>query len=290
MSLEALNKYRAFVDDFVNLHKNATDLPIGEFHERPINISSANLVMLFSPHPDDECVVGALPLRLKNELNLPIINVAVTLGSNAGRKNGRLEELTGACHSLGFELLIPKPGALDGVSLKSKETNPENWSSNLDIVKNILKKHRPKFIFFPHEVDFNSTHIGVSHLLKEAIVACAQADWQPVIFETEFWHMMSDPNLMIGLKNEDEALLIYALSCHSGEVERNPYHINHPARMLDNVTRGSEVVGGQGGEGAEMNFAMLYRCSKFVNGKFERAYEGGKIYAPSQDLNELLTL
>ena len=90
MSLEALNKYRAFVDDFVNLHKNATDLPIGEFHERPINISSDNLVMLFSPHPDDECVVGALPLRLKNELNLPIINVAVTLGSNAGRKNGRL--------------------------------------------------------------------------------------------------------------------------------------------------------------------------------------------------------
>ena len=76
--------------------------------------------------------------------------------------------------------------------------------------------------------------------------------------------MMEDPNLMIGLSEEDEALLVYALSAHTKEVERNPYHLNHPARMLDNVMRGAEVVGGQGGHAPKMDFAMLYRHSTIV--------------------------
>ena len=111
--------------------------------------------------------------------------------------------------------------------------------------------------------------------------------WTPLIFETEFWHMMEKPNLMIAISDEDEAKLIYALSAHTGEVERNPYHVNHPARMLDNVTRGAEVVGGQGGQAPDCNFAMIYRCSKVINGKSTPVWKHGKMLGIKDDLKNI---
>jgi LmbE family N-acetylglucosaminyl deacetylase len=43
--------------------------------------------LIFSPHPDDECIIGGLALRLLREAKWNVINVAVTLGS-AGRAPG----------------------------------------------------------------------------------------------------------------------------------------------------------------------------------------------------------
>ena len=46
--------------------------------------------------------------------------------------------------------------------------------------------------------------------------------------------------------------------------------------MLDNVRRGTELVGGQGAAAPNFTFATLYRLRHWRNGRFEFIYEGGK--------------
>jgi len=87
---------------------------------------------------------------------------------------------------------------------------------------------------------------------------------------------MADPNLMVELTEEHLATLITALTFHVGEVKRNPYHLSLPAWMMDNVRRGSELVGGQGGAAPEYPFATLYRLRRWKNGGFETFYRGGR--------------
>ncbi|MCM8526443.1 MAG: PIG-L family deacetylase [Lentisphaeraceae bacterium] len=286
----AYDQYLDFVKNFAQIHKQAAKIPLGESSLQTSGKKTGPKVMIFSPHPDDECVVGALPLRMLQEIDANVINVAVTLGSNTERKSGRLAELEKACETLNFELLVPCEGALDGVNPDCRENNSELWCSNVETIAGILKKDTPDHLFFPHDNDFNSTHIGVNMLMMDAIAEVQKDNpkWTPVIFETEFWHMMENPNLLVAISDEDEAKLIYALSAHTGEVERNPYHVNHPARMLDNVTRGAEVVGGQGGQAPDCSFAMIYRCSKVINGKATPAWEGGKMLGVDDNLKEIL--
>ena len=50
--------------------------------------------LIFSPHPDDEVIIGALPLRLLRELKMNVINVAVTQGSHKARQPERWKELS----------------------------------------------------------------------------------------------------------------------------------------------------------------------------------------------------
>ena len=285
---EILEQYKDFVSNFVAVHKKAVNIELGSFEET--KYGAGKKVMLFSPHPDDECVVGALPLRLKNELDAQVINVAVTLGSNKDRKEGRLDELMKACKTLGFELLLPCDLALDGINPANKDA--EGWDEKVDLIAKIIIDERPDIVLFPHDNDYNSTHIGVNLLVMDALEAASNEvpEIKTVVLESEFWQMMDKPNLMIGLSHDDEAQLIYALSAHTGEVERNPYHINHPARMLDNVTRGSEVVGGQGGSAVNFDFAMIYRCSVFANGEIQPAWEGGKTFGDDESLEALFEL
>jgi LmbE family N-acetylglucosaminyl deacetylase len=289
MQNDILLKYQEFIKEFTDLHNRARQLPIGDFSDIAENIQPTYKVMIFSPHPDDECIIGALPLRLKNEHNAEVINVAVTLGSNPERKQGRLKELSNACKSLGFRLLVPLEKALDDVYLKTKENSPDEWQEKVNIIAEIITQEKPDMVLLPHDNDFNSTHIGVNHLVVDAIqsIISTDASFKISIIETEFWHMMEKPNLMIGLSEEDEALLVYALSAHTEEVERNPYHINHPARMIDNVMRGAEVVGGQGGHAPKMDFAMLYRHSSIVDGQIVST-TSNKVFGVEDDLKELL--
>jgi N-acetylglucosamine malate deacetylase 1 len=289
MKNKNLLAYEEFVTNFTKLHKGSREIALGDSIEESLLKNPSLKVMLFSPHPDDECVIGALALRLKQEKNAEVTNVAVTLGSNKARQAGRLNELKKACSTLGFHLHLPSENALEEVYAKTKENKPAAWSSKVSTIKNILIKEKPHMVFFPHDNDYNSTHIGVNLLVMDAIKEICQEDpsFTTVIIETEFWQMMDKPNLMIGLTNQDEARLIYALSAHTEEVERNPYHINHPARMLDNVTRGAEVVGGQGGEAPQMDFAMIYRHSRVKNGSITPTAVNVTI-GPDDDLAALL--
>jgi LmbE family N-acetylglucosaminyl deacetylase len=55
--------------------------------------ANAPTALIFAPHPDDEVIIGGLPLRLLRELKLNVVNVAVTLGSRAERQAERWQEL-----------------------------------------------------------------------------------------------------------------------------------------------------------------------------------------------------
>ena len=68
--------------------------------------------------------------------------------------------------------------------------------------------------------------------------------------------------------------MMAALSCHVGEVQRNPYHLLVPAWMQDNVRRGGELVGGQGGAAPDFTFATLYRLRRWVDGGSSRSKGG----------------
>ena len=57
--------------------------------------------------------------------------------------------------------------------------------------------------------------------------------------------------------------MIAATTFHVGEVKRSPYHLVLPAWMMDNVRRGCELVGGQGGAAPQFTFAALYWLRKW---------------------------
>ncbi len=82
--------------------------------------------------------------------------------------------------------------------------------------------------------------------------------------------------------------LVAATSLHVGEVERNPYHLSLPAWMQDNVRRGGELVGGQGGAVPDFVFATLYRLRKWQDGELIQTVEAGRMVAMNDNLKEIL--
>jgi LmbE family N-acetylglucosaminyl deacetylase len=226
-------------------------------------------VLFCAPHPDDECLVAALGLRLRLEAGNPVTNIALTLGSDPAQRPRRRQELESARQVLGFDLLIPtEPGAaaadgFEDVHLSARQSDPERWARRVAALSEIFDSTQPEAVFAPHEEDFNSTHIGAHYLVSEALDAyLARHPESDVLFiETEFWHQLADPNLMVGITPELAAIQIVAAAEHGGEMTRMPYHLLHPCRLMDNVRRGSEVVGGQGAAVQPVVFAELYRVS-----------------------------
>src|SRR5262245_8235825 len=243
-----MNPYPKYVADFAKLANEAKAFPLGGFPAaaRPHLPADAPTALFFAPHPDDETIVGALALRILREAKLKLVNVAVTQGSKKERQAERLVELRNACDYIGFGLQTTGPNGLEKVTAKTRQAEPQFWAGMVKVIVDILTKHRPKVILFPHESDWNGTHIGVHHLVMDALNQMP-ASFECHVVETEFWGAMDDPNFMVEVSEQDLADLITATTFHVGEVKRNPYHLLLPAWMMDNVRRGAELVGGQGG-------------------------------------------
>ena len=223
--------------------------------------------LLLSPHPDDECLTGALALRLKQEMGWQVINVAVTLGSAPTRRTGRSEELAKACSFLGFDCALPQTDGFSNVSVQTRAENAVLWQQMTLRLSEIIGHYRPQAIFMPHAQDANPTHIG-THWLGMDALAKQSADFVCTVVQTEYWHPIENPNLMIGISEQDTAKLLEAVACHAGEVARNPFDARLPGYLIDNVRRGSEQVGVMGAIAAPMDFAMLYKLGLWRNGKF----------------------
>ena len=272
-----MTPYQDYVSALARLVREGKSLPLGGFPNphRPAPGADAPTAMIFSPHPDDECIIGGLAVRLQREGGYRIVNVAVTQGSNKARQAGRWAELSAACGYLGFELVETIPGGLEKISVTTRQNDQAHWQTAVEVIARILRERRPQVIFFPHETDWNSTHIGTHYLLADALGRQSQ-DFACTVIETEFWGAMATPNLMVESSAEDLGDMMAALSFHVGEVQRNPYHLLVPAWMQDNVRRGGELVGGQGGAAPDFSFATLYRLRRWARGGFEYAYDGGK--------------
>ncbi|ADE53567.1 PIG-L deacetylase family protein [Coraliomargarita akajimensis] len=244
-----MNPYLEFVDGIdANLAWAKRIASVVERKMQPVHATSR--AVLFSPHPDDECVTGLLPLRLMQEVGMQIINVPVTFGSRPERQAARSRELENACAYLGWNIHL---------------VNADLQPLSIDDVVQILKDLQPEVIFMPHDDDWNSRHLITHDLVFQALKQMDRS-FECKVVETEFWKPMHAPNLMVEADTNLVAELVAATSLHIGEIERNPYHLRLPAWMQDNVRRGSEIVGGQGGCAPDFAFATLYRLRRWEQG------------------------
>ncbi len=285
-----MNPYHQLVADYARLSRDGKNYPLGGFPNtaRPAISTDAPKVLIFSPHPDDEVIIGGLALRLLREAKWNVINVAVTQGSNKERQAPRLAELKQCCECIGFGLEQTAPAGLEKVNVKTRAGEPAFWAESVKVIAGILLKHKPRVILFPHETDWNSSHVGTHFLVMDALKTLP-ADFQCHLIETEFWGAMASPNLMVEISPNDLGDLIIALTFHVGEVNRNPYHLSLPAWMVDNVRRGGELVGGQGGAAPDFVFATLYRHQKWMGGAVQPCTSGGVQLSKTQNAGELFS-
>lgn len=225
-------------------------------------------VMILSPHPDDECIVGSLALRLQKENNAHVVNVAVTLGSDEKRQKARLKELENACELLDIELAV-----LSG-----------DWTKKRKELKSLIQKYQPQIILAPHTKDRHPTHIKTGQLLLKAVDTKTNC----LVAWTEFWGQLEKPNVLMEVPEELLSLQMEALSCHVGEVERNPYHLRLPGWMMDNVRRGSEVIKGKGTAAPNIPFGVLYQLQTVKKGKFRDMKLETPFLSNFADLGEIL--
>ena len=286
MSVTARNPYRTLVSGYAALLNNS--LPMSNDSLPPATPVAADgpKLMLFSPHPDDECIVGGLALRLQRQCQWQVINIAVTLGSQRTRRAERWQELQNACDYLGFELLASKPDGLDNINLDHRAQAPASWSAAVETVAELLLAQQPQAVFVPHAEDWNRTHIGTHYLVLDAL-ARLPTTFSCFVIETEFWGAMQNPDLLVEIGTDELADLVYALALHRGEVARNPYHLRLPAWMIDNVRRGAEVACGQGAEAPDFTFATLYRLRQWRAGRLHDVLQRGRSLACTESPDEL---
>lgn len=206
-------------------------------------------VLILSPHPDDESIIGSLPLRLMHENNAHVINLAVTLGSKKERQKARLKELQQACTHLEMDLDILS----------------EDWNVKARELKALIQKYQPQLILAPHQKDHHPTHIKTGKLLEKVLKSLKG---NTLVAWSEFWGAMEKPNCLLEVPQEIIKLQMEALAMHAGEVSRNPYHLRLPAWMMDNVRRGGEVINQVGGEVPQFPFGVIYQLQKVKAGKF----------------------
>ena len=228
--------------------------------------------LILAPHPDDESLIGLLPLRLREECGVEVWTVPVTLGSRKERRAARASELRAACNQLEFRLKFPVP--------------PSQGTAQLKDLVGLLKHIRPAVVFLPHAKDGHPTHRAAHRLGVAAMDALAPREY--AVVETEYWHPLEHPNLMVAAGGEQLASLCQALLCHKGEVMRNDYAARLPAWMIDNVRRGAELLGGAGSAAPEMTYATLYRVRKRAGGKWHLPFKGGRFVESSEDVGRLL--
>jgi len=287
-------RWLRFVEGTIKAMEAGRKIPIGPSREsliapaRPARSGQPLKVMFCSPHPDDECLVGALPLRLRLDAGARVTNCAITLGSNLAQRPRRLRELESACRALGFALIVTNhPLGLEHVNLDNRKNKPEEWQAKVEVLRKVFEQEKPDVVMAPHAEDWNSTHIGTHYLVVDALGAYLEQSGQALFpfIETEFWHENPAPNLMLGLSPEVVAIQLLATAEHGGEVKRNPYHLRFPGRLIDKVRLGSEVVGGQGGPAFPFPFADLYRVT-FLKGREKVAPKpGGRVVKPNEKID-----
>ena len=261
-----------FVRGHVKLLESAKNIPSGAASQaRPADSPAGRAlrVVVCSPHPDDECLIGAFPLRLRAEMGAQVTNLAITFGSNVSQRERRLGELKSACRVLGFDLVIPhEPLGFEHVNLQTRAGQPEKWAAMVKALSTAFGRLAPDVVFAPHAEDWHPAHIGTHFLTLDALRDyLSRSGRGPIpVIETSYWRELEHPNLMVGVSPGHVALLVAATAEHAGEVSRNAYHLRLPSRLIENVRRGAETVGTAGCGAPDFPFAELYRVT-FVSAR-----------------------
>ncbi|MEP6972004.1 MAG: PIG-L family deacetylase [Betaproteobacteria bacterium] len=259
-----------YVGGFEQLLRQGTQLSEGELLPQvlPKLADNAPVCLVFSPHPDDEVIAGALPWRLRSEDGWRVVNVAVTLGSRRERRPQRWRELERCCHYLGFDLISATgtPGAaFERVLPWADCADTAQRDAQVARVAALIQQYRPRVVVCPHALDGHPVHIGTHDLVLVALRTLAPR-WRLDLLLSEYWNTQLQPALMLELGRAQVAALVAALCLHAGEVARNPYHLSLPAWYIDAARRGAERVGPTGGPASAMLFAALYGWLRWQDG------------------------
>jgi LmbE family N-acetylglucosaminyl deacetylase len=214
--------------------------------------------LVFSPHPDDEALVGGLPLRLR-AAGWRVVNVAVTLGSRLDRRAARWQELQASCRVLGFELVAASsaPGTgLEDIRTAAHAAQHPDWRAAVQRVIDVMARYQPRVVVCPHEMDGHDVHMATSQLVLQALAGVPALS--PHLLLSEYWNTQLQPQLMVGLTDQLVGQMMLATAMHAGEVSRQPYHLTLPAWLMDSARRGAERVGGPGAANSGMGYAALY--------------------------------
>src|SRR5262249_52450533 len=162
-----------FVESLVSAFKCASGVPLGP---KKYSLSAVKpkrhgrrrlTVLICSPHPDDEALVGGFALRALQESKARVVNCAITLGADRKRKQERLRELRASCAVLGFELKIPgwpRIHGLENVKPQGAKSDPQRWHLNHALVKSVFEYAKPDVVLMPHAGDFHGTHKATHQL------------------------------------------------------------------------------------------------------------------------------
>lgn len=224
--------------------------------------------LMLAPHPDDESLTGLLALRLQEECGYEVWVTPFSLGSLRARRGERKGELRAACEQLGFRL---KFLAADGEGRVVAE-GLAGWLGEL----------RPEIFFVPHAKDGHATH-RAAH--RAGVAALDAAGGRQAVVETEYWHPLERPNLMVAAGRGHLARLRGALACHRGELARHDYSASLAAWMRDNTRRGAERIGGAGAVAPKFRHSTLYRARWREGGRWGAMFRGGRVIGSRQDLN-----
>ena len=230
--------------------------------------ADAPVCLVFSPHPDDEALVGGLPLRLR-AAGWRVVNVAVTLGSRLDRRAARWQELQASCRVLGFELMAASgaPGmGLEGVRTAGHAAQHANWRAAVERVINVMARYQPRVVVCPHELDGHDVHMATAQVVLQALAGVSTLS--PHLLLSEYWNTQLQPQLMLGLTDQQVGQMMLATAMHVGEVSRQPYHLTLPAWLMDSARRGAERVGGPGAANSGMAYAALYGWRRRVGAEW----------------------
>jgi LmbE family N-acetylglucosaminyl deacetylase len=230
--------------------------------------ADAPVCLIFSPHPDDEALVGGLPLRLR-AAGWRVVNVAVTLGSRLDRRAARWQELLASCQVLGFDLVAAAgaPGtSLEGIRTAAQVAQTPAWLAGVQRMADLLAQYQPRVVVCPHELDGHDAHMATAQLVLQALAGTPAL--APNLLLSEYWNTQLQPQLMVGLTDQLVGQMMLATAMHAGEVSRQPYHLTLPAWLMDSARRGAERVGGPGAANSGMTYAALYGWRRRVRSEW----------------------
>jgi LmbE family N-acetylglucosaminyl deacetylase len=244
--------------------------------------------LVFSPHPDDEALVGGLALRLRQRHGWRVVNVAVTLGSRLERRAARWAEAQACCAYLGFELVSPVgvPGqAFERITPEAAVVDPAHWRRAVEAVAALLRCLQPRAVVAPHAGDGHAAHVGTHRLVRDALTACGDAVDAHLCW-SEYWATQAEARLRLELEAAEVAQLMTACALHAGEVARHPYHLLLPALLTDSARRGTERVGAPGSAADGVVLAALYGWERWAGGRL--APVSPRSLRATEDLDALL--
>jgi len=144
-----------------------------------LDLTRANKVLVFVPHPDDETLgCGGTLARLA--ARCPVKAVLVTDGSGAGG----LPDGAGAVRQREFVRALARLGVTDSVQLNQPDGFFEAGTELEQRVQSLMDDYKPDWVFLPSPLDYHRDHVRIAAFLEPL---CRRASSVKQLLFYEIW-------------------------------------------------------------------------------------------------------